>query len=466
MAAGCGADGAASLEVGSQTAALLAGNGRTQNGRTQNGRTQNGRTQNGAELALAGVDLTTMRRLLVLPAAGQDPDLSPANLVPVPNVRLVKTMLTDGAKSGVAFAGHVVDGTLADDAGHAYPVRVYIESVSPTADPEIFHYVLKTYHQFIPAPGDSCDGTCPMQWDYACGTVARPPEKKATLTAQAFGGIGGVGLPVVYDPVPATAVGGQWDYAQGHVGDGRKVIEQGDPRYDTHITFACTTGAIGKCVEKLHYKPWALAARECKVQCTGKWFPPRCVMTDCVQPTQELLHEACVRMIRADYCGDGVSHTHDGIQIDVWDQSSINTETPYSKDLSQGVPFGHEAEWTPNGARCLPTVMMARLSSDVDNRPLLEYLNANCYQKWKDDVGQNGYFEWSANDCFGKGPVSLHYNTYYYANVPAGYDWHNRVLIEQKSQCIDDQAARFNDDPNTDMSNPMKTFPPCMQDIQ
>lgn len=55
-------------------------------------------------------------------------------------------------------------------------------------------------------------------------------------------------------------------------------------------------------------------------------------------------HAACVRMIRADYCGDGESWTQDGTEINLYDSLGINTD---SADWSV------DAEWTPAGARCV-----------------------------------------------------------------------------------------------------------------
>jgi hypothetical protein len=276
-----------------------------------------------------------------------------------------------------------------------------------------------------------------MIWDYVCGVE-----------------------PIKLRPLAATAVGGQWDYQSGVDGGGRKYIEQGDSRYDTQITFACTNGAIGKCVEKMHYKPWAPAAREC----AGPWFNYHCY-----QPTQELLHEACVRMVRADYCGDGQTHTINGISVDVWDQSAIETMTPYSQTSSNGgIPYGHEAEWTPNGARCLSNILMTRTSHLGTDETVGMYLMDGgtvhrpwCVNKWGTNTS------WANGDCFGMGPQSQH-STFDFANVPwspftnvPAMDMHDRVYIKNKSVCIDD--GRLFDGPN-----PMKTENPwcgmCLPD--
>ena len=82
------------------------------------------------------------------------------------------------------------------------------------------------------------------------------------------------------------------------------------------ITLACVNGAIGKCVT-WGYRPWEPGMRDC--------------------------HQACIRMVRADYCGDGVGHTLDGTPIDVWDaQGSVRPDRVPGMD--------DEAEWGPEGA--------------------------------------------------------------------------------------------------------------------
>ncbi|MBZ5715768.1 ADYC domain-containing protein [Nannocystis pusilla] len=85
------------------------------------------------------------------------------------------------------------------------------------------------------------------------------------------------------------------------------------------VTFACRDTALAKCVE-WGYKPWLADLRE--------------------------VHQACTRLVRADYCGDGVSHTQQGTVIHVLDQLGIQNVDPDH-------PFVVEAEWGPEGAVCL-----------------------------------------------------------------------------------------------------------------
>jgi hypothetical protein len=97
----------------------------------------------------------------------------------------------------------------------------------------------------------------------------------------------------------------------------------------------CTSGAQGKCV-RFGYHPWETAS-------DGR-------------PMREY-YNACVRMMRADYCGDGRSWTRDGTLIDMWDDHGIqklSTETDRA--------FSFEAGWKPEGAVC---VAHARIQENI-----------------------------------------------------------------------------------------------------
>lgn len=110
---------------------------------------------------------------------------------------------------------------------------------------------------------------------------------------------------------------------------------QGDPRTAPHaVTFACTSGAIAKCI-RLGYKPWQTRH--------GVSLAP--------------YHAACVRMVRADYCGDGRPHTVTGTWIDIWDALGVRR-----RDERADHPEVFEAAWSPSGAAYLN---VPRWSDDV-----------------------------------------------------------------------------------------------------
>jgi hypothetical protein len=92
----------------------------------------------------------------------------------------------------------------------------------------------------------------------------------------------------------------------------------------TRFELVCTSGAEGKCV-RFGYAPWRSAP-------DGRsmlgWY------------------NACVRMLRADYCGDGQPFTRDGTTIDFFDR--INVQTAAGDPL-----LTFEAAWGADGAVCV-----------------------------------------------------------------------------------------------------------------
>jgi hypothetical protein len=95
---------------------------------------------------------------------------------------------------------------------------------------------------------------------------------------------------------------------------------------------ACTAGAMGKCI-RLGYHPWR----------TGDLPKPVTYHPDASHVD---LFNACIRMIRADYGGDGTATTRNGMLIDVYDDQGIqSTENDHR--------MAFEAGWTPDGAVCV-----------------------------------------------------------------------------------------------------------------
>jgi hypothetical protein len=84
----------------------------------------------------------------------------------------------------------------------------------------------------------------------------------------------------------------------------------------------CIGGARAKCV-RFGYRPWVAG--------------------------EAALYNACVRMVRADYCGDGAGTTRDGMSIDLYDERGIQTP-----DMAAEQAF--EAGWTAEGAVCVAHV--------------------------------------------------------------------------------------------------------------
>ena len=100
----------------------------------------------------------------------------------------------------------------------------------------------------------------------------------------------------------AVAIPGSWNPANGAWSDG-------------NFSFACRGSSVAKCLE-LGYKTWYGFGDH---------------------------QRACVRMLRADYCGDGVSHTVNGTQINVYDDAGVQADTE---------SWQIDGEWSPDGALC------------------------------------------------------------------------------------------------------------------
>ncbi|HEX8108963.1 MAG TPA: ADYC domain-containing protein [Kofleriaceae bacterium] len=96
---------------------------------------------------------------------------------------------------------------------------------------------------------------------------------------------------------------------------------------NTLFTFGCTSGAVGKCY-RWGYRPWL----------TG--------YGDVVSA-----HWACTRLARSDFCGNGTSTTHEGTEINMWD----NLPSPGPIQARGTTPPGmlFEAGWNTSGAVCL-----------------------------------------------------------------------------------------------------------------
>lgn len=77
-------------------------------------------------------------------------------------------------------------------------------------------------------------------------------------------------------------------------------------------------------------------------------------------------HAACVRMARADYCGDSVPHTKQGTSIDNYDDLGIET-----RGARNDASYVFEAGWSAQGAVCVARTRWPDLVT-------LEQLKAQC----------------------------------------------------------------------------------------
>lgn len=100
-----------------------------------------------------------------------------------------------------------------------------------------------------------------------------------------------------------------------------------DGRYEPaqgKLLITCTGGAEGKCV-RLGYKPWGRAA-------DGTPLLP--------------YYQACVRLVCADYAGNGRGTTRNGQPIDIYDKLGVQ---PAAYDPH----YAFEAGFSPDGATCV-----------------------------------------------------------------------------------------------------------------
>jgi ADYC domain len=144
----------------------------------------------------------------------------------------------------------------------------------------------------------------------------------------------GVWRDLCTTPAPDGSVAG-FPLAGSWTNDGRHL------HGSSGFLVTCTAGAIGKCV-RLGYKPWRNAEGV-----DSLW----------------VYHQACVRMMRADYGGDGVSHTRDGTFIDIFDRLGIqhfDPEDPRARALED------EAAWDPDGAVCVRRTRIPEVLSTTE----------------------------------------------------------------------------------------------------
>jgi ADYC domain len=115
--------------------------------------------------------------------------------------------------------------------------------------------------------------------------------------------------------------------------DGRYVAVPG------RLLVTCTGGAEGKCI-RFGYKPWHTLS-------DGTSLEP--------------YYRACVRLVRADYGGDGVGHTRNGTPIDLFDRIGIQRD-----ETAPDMTF--ESAFDAEGAVC---VAHTRLPDVLSMRDLL-----------------------------------------------------------------------------------------------
>jgi hypothetical protein len=313
-------------------------------GKTVNGKTVNGTSLNGLQVSGVQVNGQTLSGALT-------------------NVQLNGTMLT-GVLNGVSVTAAQLTGAqltaqmIDANSSTPVPVTLRIDSVAPPP----FEVATTHCHSSTPrcTPQQLYDDTCDTTPVTTCNTtmINQPsagPNYDVNLYVIEYLDASNTWQPMC--PY-TTSTGATNNFATLLAGAWESRVSSTTTPYFTDgtfrwvggtlipgttssaFTFACHQhGALAKCAE-MGYKPWSTTQ--------SSWA------TDLLQ--------ACVRMIRADYCGDGNSHTMNGTSIDVADWRSIQVPDPndtyanVSKDPTDypgGVPYGPEAEWNPDGAACI-----------------------------------------------------------------------------------------------------------------
>jgi len=264
--------------------------GDTDNGTVLNGLSLNGMSLNGTQLngmSLNGMSLNGMSlngmSLNGMSLNGMSLNGMSLNGMSLNGMSLNGTWLS-GTLNGTRISGaRLVGTTLNGLLSNGGTVQLRIDAVSTDPTPNNQDVTLYA----VSVRSSSANGHN-VQWLPLCGTNS-------------------AGAPIL-----ATAMAGTWNYGVG-IGGGS---HSDDPNT---FTFACAGAGIYKCAEELGYKPWLGLADH---------------------------HQACTRMLRADYCGDGAPHTIDGTPIDVYDAIGLQSKDPSFNGTI-------EAEWDENGARCM-----------------------------------------------------------------------------------------------------------------
>lgn len=290
-------------------AAGLGAKGVTFNGTTMNGTTLNGITLNGSWSNGTTLNGTTMNGTTL-------------NGVTLNGVTLNGALFNGAIFNGAIFNGAVFNGvTLNGGAGTSSPVchaGIRLEGTSFVLDLPDGSVLQGTDFVGVQFAGLLGNGDR-LRLQVEDIQVADAPNDDLLSYRVSYqtteGWLPLCGMDDRGQPRQAIPLSGRWSYAQGEPGAGGRID---DPRA---FTFACEGFALAKCV-KLGYRPWE--TRE------GVSLQDH--------------HEACVRMLRADYCGDGRSWTEDGTLVNVYDGIGVQ------KDEETWVT---EAEWTKDGARCV-----------------------------------------------------------------------------------------------------------------
>jgi hypothetical protein len=224
--------------------------------------------------------------------------------------KLSGTLPGGGVLQGVGLVGVGLEASLNDGTS----VRLRIDEVQSSSDPQLERYLVSA----LVAGGAAYEPLCASS------------EGTAAL---------------------AIPLAGSWNESGGTTTGGSHVEDA------SVFTFACEGYALAKCVD-FGYAPWRTAT-----ECLS---PNQCASRSLAQ-----YHQACTRLLRADYCGDGTPTTRDGTEVDLWDALGIQRDDESSWRL--------EAEWSEGGAVCVDAARWATLP---DGQGVPAYVQQHCPDRW------------------------------------------------------------------------------------
>ena len=162
-----------------------------------------------------------------------------------------------------------------------------------------------------------------------------------------------VSQPLCAAGVRAMPLSGSWDESAGAPTGGSHIE---DPSV---FTFACEGYVLAKCAE-FGYAPWR-SVTECAAGGA------------CASRSLSAFHEACTRLLRADYCGDGTATTRDGTRVDMWDDFGLQDDEEPAWSL--------EAEWTTHGAACVDETRWPTIEGS--GASVKDYILQHCPARWQ-----------------------------------------------------------------------------------
>lgn len=257
--------------------------------------------------------------------------------------------VTEGGLAGPNLSGAQLAGAmLLGETEDGEQVRLRIDSVAAAEDPnqktpqnenaDVFQYRVSYQRSSTTGAGKKAAG--PLNSQFKPGDPAW--------------------APLCPKSGAAIVVSGSWNMQSGEPGNASKEAAKSG-----EVTFACLGSAIAKCVTTMGYKPWRsttpAAAAGAANAAGGK------------PVSLDALHQACVRAVRADYCGNGLSMTAEGTQVNFYDSAGIQ------KDEAS---WPMEAVWSASGALCVNIPRLVTAPADpTSGRPAMktrDYLAMRC----------------------------------------------------------------------------------------